>query len=176
MIKKLLLSAIGFFISYLIYRFFAHNGGLISKLIYGIPAAISWYIALNALIKRFEDYHFYNSLAQYSLILSIIGAILTYEFFDKITYGGTASDLHPELEKASSKSLAKITEIEYYSGFTVKRKNMPEHWEVKYEFKDSLNHIFKGIFNTTDTINFKVSDTLTIKYLKENPEINERVK
>jgi uncharacterized membrane protein YeaQ/YmgE (transglycosylase-associated protein family) len=176
MLKTLLIFAVGMIISYLIYHFFAHNGGLISKLIYGIPAAISWFIVINALIKRFEDYHFYNSLVQLSLIISIIGAILTYEFFDKITYGGTANDLHAKLEKTSAKSFAKITEIEYYPAFTVKRKDMPEHWEIKYEFRDSLNQVFKGIFNTRDTTNLRVSDTLTIKYLKENPEISERVK
>jgi uncharacterized membrane protein YeaQ/YmgE (transglycosylase-associated protein family) len=163
MLKTLLIFAVGMFISYLIYHFFAHNGGLISKLIYGIPAAISWYIILNALIKRFEDYHFYDSLAQLSLILSIIGAILTYEFFDNITYGGTASDLHAKLEKSSTKTFAKITEIEYYPAFTVKRKNKPEHWEIKYEFRDSLNRVFNGIFNTADSTNLRNRFKILIK-------------
>jgi hypothetical protein len=67
-------------------------------------------------------------------------------------------------------------EVEHFDAHTIKRKTIPEHWEIKYEFSDSTNQLFKGLYLTNTLPSRQVGDTLMVKYVKENPEINEQIK
>jgi hypothetical protein len=175
--KKLPLLIVGLLISFAIFYFFANNGGFISKIIFAIVAVLSWLIFLFELTSSLQEKSYYKELSKFTFIGSIILAILSYETFQQLVFGGTASEQHGMLTKSSSLAIGKITEIEHYDGFSIKRKDMPEHWEIKYIFQDSTKNENKGIFNTnTENISkYKVGDILRIKYLGENPAVNEPI-
>ena len=104
--KKLLILIIGLLIAYPLFYFVAHNNGLLYKIPYGLVAFGTYFIFLSGLTSRFKDKSWYKTLSQFTLIVTIILSIVTYETFDKLTFGSREeqTDL---LAKTKSKAIGK---------------------------------------------------------------------
>jgi hypothetical protein len=173
--KKILILLIGLLIAYPLYYYVAHNNGLLYKIPYGLVAFASYFLFFSGLTSRFKDKSYYDSLGKFTLIGSIIMTIVTYETFDKLTFGSNEEQT-VMLAKSKNIAIGKIVEIEHFDAYRIKRKDISEHWEVKYEFTDSTNQIFKGLYLTNILPSRQIGDTLMVKYVKGNPEINEQLK
>lgn len=173
--KKILYLLIGVIISYLLYYFVAHNRGFLFKIPYAIVSIGSYLFFITSFSYKLKDKSYYNIVPQFVIIISIILAIVTYEFFDDYTFG-TKQDQSAKLLNSKSIAIGKVLDVDHFSETTIKRKVIPEHWEVKYEFKDSTLKVFDGMFFMKTNPIYQIGDTLRIKYVKETPEINEHLK
>lgn len=169
--KKFIVPLAGLAVCYPLYYFVAHNNGILSKIPFTLVALISWYLLITNLMGFLKEKSYYSSLGKFFLALSIALSIITYGTFDRITFGSTEEQAS-RLEESSSFAVGKIVGIEYFSAVRIKRKDLPEHWEIKYQFQDSLKNTFTGTFNRTLEPALTVGDTLLIRYVKDNPEIN----
>jgi hypothetical protein len=170
--KRILLFVIGLVISYPIFYYLAYNGNFIFKILFGIIGLGSWQILLGFITNKFKDSTFQSVISQLVFVVSIALTVVTYETFHDLTFG-----THNEQEKqlANSNCVAKgtIIDIEHYSETTIRTNTIPEYWELKYAFNDSTNQVFEGLDVSKIFPSKQVGDTLSIKYLKENPKINK---
>ena len=173
--KKILILIIGLLIAYPLFYFVAHNNGFFYKIPYGLVAFGTYFIFISGLTSRFKDKSYYSTISQFVLIVTIILTIVTYETFDELTFGSRDKQTS-QLAKSQNRAIGKILEVEHFDSYEIKRKTIPEHWEIKYEFSDSTNQTFKGLYFTNTLPSRQVGDTLMVKYVKENPEINEQIK
>lgn len=169
--KKFTLPLIGLALSYPCF-YFARHHGFVAHIPFGLLAIGSWFLIVTTLGKKLESSSMYDLISKAFIFISIFLAIFTHEVFDRITYG--SQDAQSEKLKASNTiAVGKISNIEHFDGFTIKRKNIPERWEIKYEFNDMNNKTYSGTINSKELPVYHVGDTLSIRYVKDDPEINE---
>jgi predicted ABC-type exoprotein transport system permease subunit len=176
--KKLTVLIIGLALSYPIYYFLAHNGNFIFKLLFGLVAGGAWFTVLSSLLALLKNKSYYSQISatfsQLVLVLSIILAIITYETFDSLTYGSKEQQTKL-LDATKTFAIAKVTDIEHFSAKTIKRKEIPEYWEITYEFEDTKDKKYSGQYTSKLLPTLIVGDTLKVKYVANNPEINKQV-
>ncbi len=176
--KKFLILVIGLAASYPIFYFLAYNGNYIFKIIFGLVAGGSWFIFLYGLTSLLKNKSYYEELSsmltKLTLVVSLILAIVSYETFEELTFG-SKKDQSEALSKSNSVAIAKITEVEHFSAKRIRRKDYPEYWEVKYQFSDANNKPYTGIYRSMNFPTNEIGDTITVKYVKETPEINEQL-
>lgn len=172
--KKILVLLTGLAICYPLYYFVAHNNGILSKIPFAIVALVTWYLFITGIMSFLREKSYYSALTKLFLALTIALSIITYGIFDRITFG-SIEEQEQKLEASGSFANARIVEIDHFDPVTIKRKEFPEHWEVKYEFEDSLRKSYSGTFNLLALPTFSIGDTVLVKYVKDAPEINKRV-
>ena len=144
--KKFLILVIGLAASYPIFYFLAYNGNYIFKIIFGLVAGGSWFIFLYGLSSLLKNKSYYEELSSMLTKLTLAVSLI-----------------------------AKITEVEHFSAKRIRRKDYPEYWEVKYQFSDANNKPYTGIYRSMNFPTNEIGDTITVKYVKETPEINEQL-
>lgn len=172
--KKILVLLIGLAICYPLYYFVAHNNGILSKIPFAIVALVTWYLFITSIMSFLKEKSYYSSLSKLFLVLTIVLSIITYETFDRITFG-SIGEQRQELEESKSFVNARVVGVEHFDPVKFKGKELPEHWEIKYEFEDSLKNTFSGTFNLPALPAFGIGDSVLVKYVKDTPEVNKRV-
>ncbi|MBP6386906.1 MAG: hypothetical protein KA313_03490 [Pseudarcicella sp.] len=173
--KKISILLIGLLIAYPLFCYLGHNNGVLYKIPFVLVTFITFQVFISRLLSDYEDKSWHKSVSGFTIIVVILLTVATHETFEVITYG-SREDQAMMLTKSKSFAVAKVLEVEHFDSFSIKNRDIPEHWEVKYEFRDVTNQTFKGIYRSNILPNRQVGDTLTVKYVKENPELNEQLK
>ena len=109
-IKNIVFFVLGLIISYGIYYFVARNGNIVMKLLFGGVAAFSWWSLISPLLDKIKDASFYESVYKLALVLCFPLAVLTYEQFEKHTYG-SIEEQRELLDTQSEIAVAHVTNI-----------------------------------------------------------------
>lgn len=174
-IKKILVFQIlGIGISYPIFYYLAHNGGLMYVALMGLFIGIPMFLLLGKLFYGLREKPYYGQLGILKLILPILFTFLIYGAFDSLTFGSSEEQAE-WLKQSKSFTKGKIYEVNYYTSTRVKRKTIPEHWEILYNFSDEKNEVFKGMKRSSVETKYKVGQEVKVHYVKDNPDINEMI-
>lgn len=172
--KRLLLFIPGLIISYLIFFFLAFNGGLLSKLFFGLVMGISYHVFLSQFTAKVKNPDLTKTVGQLLLAACVALTIGTYEAFSKYTFG-TFEEQKTELTATGKITIGKVDNIEYYKSSIVKQKGIPEYWEIKYSFIDLHDDSYDGLYISKKLPWFRIADSLQIRYAPANPSINEPI-
>lgn len=176
MIKtKLLLLIIGLLISYPIYHYLSRDGDLVHKAIFYIVCGLPMYLILKELFRKIKELKSGLDNIPSINILFILYSFFVFpkllgEGFERITYGSYTNKIK-KIEQSNSIVIGKVINIDHTMAFTIKRKNVPDMWLITYTFNYN-DEEYNGSQRTKKKPIWKLNDTISIKLVKEDPNIH----